>query len=394
MDAGNGKAGDGEREVPPKPLLRPRLGLDPVRGIGPREPEDFRVEEILAYEPCGEGTHHFLRVEKTGLTTFEAVRRLGRALGRPESDFGYAGLKDRRAVTVQTISIEHAEEEGLRRLEIEGLEILGITRHRNKVKLGHLSGNRFRLRIRACRRGDGERARAILDVLARKGLPNVFGPQRFGARRATPELGRLLLAGEEEAFLGRCLEIGLRVPEGRTTRRRIRRLPRRFLSLCTASVQAEVFNRVLERRLPDLDRLQEGDLAFLHRNGAVFRVLDPEAERERARSFEISPSGPLPGPEMPRPGGAPAALEDEVCDALGVDPRAFALHAPWAQKGGRRPLRVPVLETRVREASDGKDTDLELSFRLPRGSYATAVLAEVLEEGFSASSESLDPRRS
>lgn len=350
------------------------------------KPEDFIVEEVLLYEPCGEGTHLWLTIEKTGRTTFDAVRLVAKALGRRENEIGHAGLKDKHAITRQTLTIEFATEDDVRRLDIPGLRVLNVTRHKNKLKVGHLAGNRFRLRIRGTRPGDEETARRALAILERRGVPNLFGPQRFGSSGVTPRLGRALLAEDYEAFLAALGDGDVLAARARRVwqRRRnpaaaVRALPRRFLALCTSAVQSEVFNRVLAQRLGTLDSLVPGDVAYLHRNGACFLVDDAVVEAPRVRRFELSPSGPLPGPSCLRPTGPQADLEAEVLADLGLAHEVFGVRRPWAQQGGRRPLRVPLSAVELTPESTDGAVDLRLAFELPRGSFATAVLAELLK---------------
>lgn len=373
------------------------------------EDEDFVVEEVLSYEPCGEGTHVFFRIEKRGLTSFEAIRRIARALGRKEGDVGCAGLKDKRAITRQSLSLEFASEEELRALEIPGIAVLEVARHKNKLKLGHLRGNRFEIRVRGVRDGDLARAQAKIALLERVGLPNSFGPQRFGRDGTTPLLGRALLredaasfvrvftgyegdeapttddevpAAAKDSLVRRCLQAWR---ERGRPEHGMRALPKRFLSLCVSAVQSEVFNCVLERRVEggQLASIVDGDVAFLHRNGACFAVAGDGEVREaaaRAASFEISPSGPLPGPSCLRPGDAVGELEDEVLAGFGLTHEAFALRRPWAQKGARRALRVPLTSgsaCSVRETRSGDVRCLELGFELPKGSFATALTGEL-----------------
>jgi len=166
---------------------------------------------------------------------------------------------------------------------------------------------------------------------------------------------------------------------GATATRAVRRLPRRFLSLCTSAVQSEVFNAVLRERLFEIDDVRLGDLAYLHRNGAVFVVEDLAAERKRVASFEISPSGPLLGPAAARPAGEVAELEDRIAARFGVTAESFALARSFAQKGGRRPLRVPLHGASVREEETRGERSLWLEFELPAGSYATVVLEELFK---------------
>jgi tRNA pseudouridine13 synthase len=141
-------------------------------------------------------------------------------------------------------------------------------------------------------------------------------------------------------------------------------------------VQSEVFNRVVIARREALGTLLPGDLAFLHRNGAVFPVVDPAAEAARLAAIEVSPSGPMPGPEMPHPTGEPAAIEAAALAGLDLPADAFTKLPFRLGRGERRPLRVPVTEVAAVEVPNG----LQLTFALPRGAYATSVLRELLAE--------------
>ncbi|MCB9918612.1 MAG: tRNA pseudouridine(13) synthase TruD [Planctomycetes bacterium] len=364
--------------------------------------DDFVVEELLAYEPCGEGTHRFFQIEKRGRTTFDVLRQIARTLGRKESDIGCAGLKDKYAVTRQWLSLEFATEDELRGLDIDGVSVLDVVPHKNKLKLGHLRGNRFVIVLRDVAPGDLERCEAKLEVLRARGVPNAFGPQRFGNTGSTPELGRRLLRDDAEGFLRafagasesdtvasmldnardrmlrRALEAWARSGAARDG---LRTLPKRFLSLCVSALQSAVFNEVLSRRLAEdaisIDHVVAGDIAFLHRNGACFAVTTEEeaiAAAPRVAGFEISPSAPLPGPDCLRATGAVLETEDDVLARFDVRHEDFGVRRPWGQKGGRRALRVPLEACSVAAV---EPTALELRFALPRGSFATAVTAEL-----------------
>ena len=151
-------------------------------GIMKETPEDFLVAEIPLYLPCGEGEHTFAEIEKRGITTFEALRRVAKALDVAERDLGYAGMKDARGVTRQTFSIPRVAPERVLALELPGIRVLSAVLHKNKLKLGHLRGNRFSLRLREVATDAEAKASAVLAVLARRGVPNYFGEQRFGRR--------------------------------------------------------------------------------------------------------------------------------------------------------------------------------------------------------------------
>ncbi|MBL8899141.1 MAG: tRNA pseudouridine(13) synthase TruD [Planctomycetes bacterium] len=386
----------------------------PLRGALKVEPEDFAVEEIPAYPASGEGTHLYLSIEKRGLTTRDAIRALARELGRSERDFGYAGLKDARAVTRQRVSIEHVEPERIAGFETSGLRVLGVERHGNKLKPGHLRGNRFEILLRGADPSELERARRILGLLAERGVPNAFGAQRFGRSGIGHLLGRALLLGDAASFAQlwlttaaptddeasvlareRCAagaygEVLAELPRGwREERplleglaagldpsRAIRRLDLSLLRFFVSAWQAALFQRVLARRLTSCDVVRAGDIAFLHRNGACFLVEDELAEAPRAAAFEISPSGPLFGTALLRAQRESGALEDAVLAEDGFDAERLASAGKLAPSGERRALRFALGEPRVEADPEG----LRFRFALAPGCYATTVLGELTKD--------------
>jgi tRNA pseudouridine13 synthase len=197
-------------------------------------------------------------------------------------------------------------------------------------------------------------ARQVLGELARTGVPNYFGEQRFGKRGSNLEKGLRILRGHARAMA--------------------RAVPRRVFGLLVSAVQSEAFNRVVIRRLATLGTLLPGDLAFLKHNGACFPVADPAREQPRAELLEISPSGPMPGPKMTQPQGEVLAIEQQVLAHMELLPQQFAGLPFGVASGERRPLRVPVRDVCAEAVPEG----LRLSFTLPRGSFATAVLRELL----------------
>ncbi|MGA0059372.1 MAG: tRNA pseudouridine(13) synthase TruD [Planctomycetota bacterium] len=342
---------------PTRPVRHPDLPAAAVEGVHKQEAADFVVEEVPLYEPSGDGTHLWLWIEKTGIATMPAAELLAGAFGVPVRQLGWAGLKDAMAVTRQWISVENGDPARARALDIEGIRVLDARRHGNKLKLGHLRGNRFEIVVR----GDGlaealPAVEANLAWLVAHGVPNWVGEQRFGKRGANLDKGLSILRGNP--------------------RHTARRVPKRLLRLLISAVQSEVFNQVLAARLESFDRVVEGDVAWLHRNGACFVVEDLEADQPRCAAFEISPSGPLPGPKCLAPRGEQGRLEAEALDAIGLVPEAFGALPGGTNDGARRPLRVPLTEASV-EAVDG---GLCLRFALPQGSFATSVLRELLVE--------------
>lgn len=396
----------------PYPYLTPEI--PGTGGIFKESPEDFEVTEIPLYTPCGSGEHTYALVEKRGLTTLEMLRRLARALEVPEREMGYAGMKDARGVTRQTVSIPRVTPEQLLALEIPGLRVLTAERHNNKLRLGHLAGNRFRIRLRQVAEDALPHAEAVLEILQRRGLPNYFGEQRYGSQGNSAVVGRKLLQGDNEgavrALIGtpeavrderwqqgiaafragdlpRALEL---LPGGcRTEREVIRSLVRkpgewdraiktvhpRLISLYVSACQAELFDRTVAARMPAIDLIQPGDIACKHANGACFRVEDLEEAAGRAAAFEISPTGPMFGRKMLVPEGTTGELEAAILTAAGLTGETFTRTGPYQTDGERRPLRVP-LHAPVASMEGG---DLLLEFSLPKGSYATSVLREVMK---------------
>jgi len=385
-------------------------------GIGGRikvSPEDFRVEEIPLYTPCGEGDHLYLEVEKTGLTTFDLLQQVSRALGIKERELGYAGLKDARATTRQTISVPGVDAARALALTIPGLRILSATRHRNKLRTGHLAGNRFVIRVREVGPCALDKALDILHVLADLGVPNRFGPQRYGVLGNSHRVGRALLQGEfdlavreilgtpdaisnprwrqaAEAFSCGDIETALaalpgrfrderrmlqQLRDGSSPKAAVMGLPRKLLRLYLSALQSHLFDRLVTMRLSTLATLWSGDLAYKHANGACFSVLDPAAEQSRADAFEISPSAPLFGYKVTLAEGQAGLLERALLDKEKLRLADFRLGEGLGMEGERRPLRVPLADVNVTR----QGCDLLLTFALPRGSFATSVLAEVMK---------------
>lgn len=388
--------------------------LPGIGGVIKETAEDFMVTEIPLYLPCGEGEHAYVEIEKRGLTTLEAIRRVARSLGISDRDIGYAGLKDARGITRQTLSIPRVETDCLLALSLQGIKILSASRHRNKLKPGHLAGNSFSIRVRGVGSDASEKAAAILAVLCERGVPNYFGSQRYGGLGNSHLIGRALLrrdfkgaidaimgdpamvrdeqwrqavemyhrgdlAGSLEHFPGHCrterevLQRLIKRPEA--FERALDAVSPRLKKLYLSAYQSSLFDRILEQRLDTIDIVEEGDLAYRHDNGACFLVEDCAAERKRAQEFEISPTGPMFGCKMKLPKGKPRQAEEKALQEESLTLTEFNLPGGLRMEGERRPLRVPIqnLSTTVNEEG------LILNFSLPRGVYATTVLREIMK---------------
>jgi len=314
-------------------------------------PEDFRVDEVPAYAPRGEGDHTFVRVEKRLRTTEEIARALARAAGVRPGDVGYAGRKDRVAVATQWFSVPGLDPDLAAALDLPGARVLEAARHPHKLRTGHLRGNRFEIAVRGASDEIAAAARERLIVIARRGFPNRYGPQRYGRSGDNAARARALCAGEA------------------TTR-----MPRRDARFLLSALQAEVFDAALAARGAPLDALEAGDLAMRHDSGGLFLVEDLERESARAHDFEISATGPIFGTRMPEPCGAVAAREQAVLAERGIDVAALRLPPGVRLRGARRAIRARPDDAEL----DYADGVLWLRFGLSAGSYASVLVEELV----------------
>ena len=325
------------------------FGAPPGTGVLRAEPEDFVVEEDLGFEPDGAGHHLLLKVRKREANTEWVARQLARGLGCQARDIGFAGLKDRRAVTTQWFSVPAGKQgrELMSGFAGEGFEVLEVHGHGRKLPRGALSGNRFTLRVRELTVPREELARR-LQCIASEGVPNYFGPQRFG--RAGSNLERLA---------------GGSPPRQRDP----------GFAFVLSAARSLVFNAVLAQRVRagSWNQLASGDLANLDGRGSVFAVdaLTPELE-QRIREFDIHPTGPMWGAGEPTTSGEVQQLESSTAQQF---PEACALAVESGLRQERRSLRLAVRE--LEHEFDG--ADLRISFRLGKGSFATVVLRELFE---------------
>lgn len=316
-----------------------------------RNRDDFQVTEELGFDPSGNGEHDFLWIEKSGANTAWVARQLAGHAGVSSRDVGYAGLKDRHAVTRQWFSVRRPDRTGTdwAAFRADGVRVLQVARNRRKLRRGAHRSNRFRIALRAA--GIGELASDLQERVAcirARGVPNYFGPQRFGRDGGNIDLARRLQAGEV--------------------------LRRDARGHALSAARAYLFNAILERRVRTgaWDRLIRGDIANLDASGSVFPVQQPTPELdERCRALDIHPTATLWGRGAPLLAAEAARLETAVVSAYpglasavtdaGVDAASRALRA-----------RVEKIECDIR-------SDVAwLGFRLTRGAFATAVIRELV----------------
>jgi tRNA pseudouridine13 synthase len=388
--------------------------LPGVGGVIKKRVEDFQVEELPLYPPSGEGEHTFFEIQKTGLSTFQAVRTIARALGVSPNRIGYAGLKDAQAITCQVLSVQGVTPDTVAALDLPGIRVMWAERHRNKLKIGHLRGNRFTIRIREVNESALTTCQDVLDVLFQRGVPNYYGPQRFGQRGDSAHLGRAVVQKDAKGFIeyflgqpssgehravvaartrfdaGQWQEALNLLPGSMADERRVLQAlidtrgdygqayavaPKRLKTFLLSAYQAALFNKVLDTRLDTLDRVYAGDLAVKHPGRSVFRVEDETAEQARAARFEISPTGPMYGYKMMQATGHQGKLEAGVLESEGLTLEDFRVGDGIRAQGTRRALRFQVHDPEL-----WYNEGVVLRFWLSQGCYATTLLAEIMKE--------------
>ena len=380
--------------------------VNPICPVQRDRPEDFLVQELSAFEPSGVGDHLALWIVKRNLDHHSMVGRIARAFDVPRRSVGWAGMKDRVAVTQQWITVK-TERDFPRQVDSEDLQVLQSARHDRRLRVGHLTGNRFTVRMRGVDPVMAPRAMQSLRALSSTGLPNRFMAQRFGSFARNHLIGAAILQGRSEEVLdiwlgrpdsedgsedairrthyeeGRWEQARQQWPASWTPERQALRLlsqgtsaaktvssvPRSVRMLWTDALQSFCFNAVVDRREAEgsLHSLLEGDISWSHD-----RLLKQMGEPPRPAVA----TGPLWGRRMRGASGHPHEIECASLAPVGLEPTSF--QGPDAPKGARRPLLAPVLGTRCSAGFDEHGSWLEIGFDLPKGSYATAVEQRII----------------
>jgi tRNA pseudouridine13 synthase len=327
--------------------------IPPIEAELRSTPEDFEVEEVPAYPPSGVGDHVFVLMEKRGRTTPDAVRALCEQVGADVKAAGWAGLKDRHALTRQWISMWGVAPEIVKQAEVEGVRVLEASLHPHKLRTGHLRANRFRIRLRQVDTSRMKDLRKVLAEIETHGLPNYYGEQRFGR-------------GGDNARVALQWVLGNTRPPRSDFQRKLQ----------MSALQAELFNRSVAERVQTstLGQVLAGDLMKKHDSGGLFVATDVEQAQVRADAWEISPTGPMFGAKMRWPEAEAYAREEALLRASGLTREQLARWKRLAP-GSRRFVRVPVPEVAVHSGGDA----VELDFTLPAGSYATILTREILK---------------
>ncbi len=376
-------------------------------------PEDYHVTEILETPPEGNGPNTFIRVKEREIGTLQVIQVLGEFLDRETEDFFVADYKDSQSVAIQWMSLEHLDPRTLDTFQHDDIEIIKITRHPEKLQPVDLEGNRFELTLRDVSEDASVKIREGLNILRDRGVPNWYNLGIYGYRSNHHLLGWSLIKKKWDWFLKELLDApretesnrlkaarnsaregdwkrGLerfpekfraerealgslsRYPENRE--RSVEVIPEIYRQLYMTGFQAFGFNKFLKNRISRYDQLVEGDVAYKHKTAGCFPVTEAREEEPRLERFEISPTGPLFGEKSLGASRKVGDLESRILENCDLDYEDFK-RCRYPIQGRRRPLRVPISQISVQVL---ENSNLEVGFFLPRNSYASSVLEELL----------------
>ena len=327
---------------------------------------DFTVEEIPLYPFTGEGEHLVLQVRKKEMTTWEMLDVLSNHIGIRRRDMGYAGLKDKHAMTIQYISVLAIHEAKLKAFEHDKIKILSMMRHNNKIRIGHLKGNRFKIRLKKVLGVQKEKLDSVLKWIRHHGVPNYFGNQRFGNDADNWKEGKKLIEGtlkmrdkKTKEFLMGAYQSYL-FNNWLSKRMELNVLLEKFSQSETEQIMKLPAGSLKgTKEQPNFFKLLEGDMMMHYPYGRLFHVEDLAKEAKRFETKDIAPTGLLPGKRV-----------KHSTNIAGVLERPFIEEIPL--HGARRYAWIQVTEISNHYVEE--KAHYELSFVLPKGSYATNVL--------------------
>ena len=403
------------------------------KGIGGqirKKYEDFYVEEIPESPPSETGPNTWVFIEKIGRNTLDVVLDIAREYKLSRKRMGFAGMKDKNAVTRQWICISNMESENLQDLEkkLYNVKVLKITQNEKKLRIGQLVGNRFRILIRNTNHppGDAKTAEDILDQLKQTGVPNYYGWQRFGQKRPnTHVVGKFLvkndLKGAVDSYIGNpypdeqdhiqnarklydgghYLEAYESMPSGmryekmmlrelmkenkkkqkiddQSYIKALRSLPKPLSRMFVHAYQSYLFNKaVSERAKLGIDKYVEGDI-IIDNQEHLIHEFEPDEIQEQIKNFQAHPTAPLYGSKVPLADGPVGDVEQQILQKENLKLEDFLVPKmpKLGSHGLRRAVRFKVWDTQAEYTDEG----ILLTFSIPKGCYATAVLREVLKK--------------
>ncbi len=344
--------------------------------------KDFCVEELPLYDFEGSGEHLIIKVRKKGLTTWELINALSSATGVKARDIGYAGLKDKEGETLQYLSLPRTAAPLIEKFSHESAKILDTTYHKNKIKIGHLKGNRFKLRLKKVMPSDALILQNAFSNLSKFGMPNYFGYQRFGNERQNHELGAEIIAGKRKEKNRKLNELYLNAwqshmfNEWLSFRVGLSHLAKEFSkNELTEALKHFTNNEIDAKAVSEYFKPQEhffkilkGDMLCHYPHGRLFEALDVDGESKRFSDKLISPTGLLSGCKVARSSQDARAIEQKYdSDTKMLD-------------GSRRYAWIFLENCESKYIEE--NAHFELSFNLPKGSYATTALSELAGENY------------
>ncbi len=337
-----------------------------------QSPRDFVVEEIPLYDFSGEGEHLVMFVRKKSLSTMEMVGIFARFLGIKNRDIGYAGMKDKHAMTKQYISIHKQHEEALERFEHEGIKILSKVYHNNKIRIGHLKGNRFYIKLKKVNPTSALKLDEALKNISKSGMPNYFGYQRFGNDGNNHVDGEKIAKGDKKERNPKIRKLLINSYQSHLFNMWLSR--RLEINTLLASFEAKELETLLNMPLDVLKNLQaqkhffkvfRGDIMEHYPHGRLFDFDGSEEDLERFNQRAISVTGMLCGKKVKMSSDMAGEIEKDFDDDINAD-------------GARR--YAWIYPTDVEGRFNQIEAQYELNFTLPKGSYATVLIEELAKK--------------
>lgn len=413
-------------------MLNAKTYITPQKGIGGRiraKYEDFYVEEIPETIPSGTGPNTWLYIEKIGRNTLDVVLDLARELHLSRKRMGFAGMKDKAALTRQWICISNIRPDELSNLQekLYNVKILKIVQNEKKLRIGQLVGNKFRILIRdtADPENDTQVAWKILTQLKEIGVPNYYGWQRFGKNRPNTHLvGKFLvhddLKGAVDSYIGNPypderehikwarelydkvqyseayenMPAGMRYEkmmlrelirekkkkdelDDESYKKALRSLPKPLSRMFVHAYQSFLFNAVVsERAKLGIDQYIEGDI-IIDNEEHLIHQFEQDQIQESIKEFEAHPTAPLFGTKVPLAIGIVGEIEQQVLvrEKLELEQFRVPLMPKLGSHGLRRAIRFKIGDVSAKNTEEG----VLVEFSIPKGCYATAVLREIMK---------------
>jgi len=335
--------------------------------------DDFCVTEVPLYEFSGEGEHLIATVRKKDMSTWDMVEIISSATGCKSRDIGYAGLKDKNAMTVQCISIHKSYEEKLKLLNHPNIKILNTTYHNNKIKIGHLKGNKFFVRFKKVYPNDAFKIKNVIGHIKEFGIPNYFGFQRFGIEQNNYKLGLEILQGVRKERNMKLKQMYINAYQSHlfnewlSKRIEVSKMIDSFTPSEASSITGIDISVVKELKTqPHPFKILDGELMSHYPYGKIFIADDLKSESDKFFIRDRVPTGLLIGQKVKLSERLASVYEQKIMDFIpNID-------------GARRFAWIFVEDMEVVYKEDKKW--FEMNFFLPKGSYATEVIREILHQ--------------